>query len=159
MFSGQAAATSTPSGSRSVASTALRNAGLIEKDERMRDATDKPGGRKSTQKLYHKLRSGRPRGIDAITGADPRAVARTALAGSSRYASHLASAHLDVRLLYMSFLCRYHLSDNVIVMTPVRHRLFLIPARRRWSWQRSDFNTWCENEIGTNRTRPEAQKR
>ncbi|KAF9560738.1 NTF2-like protein [Agrocybe pediades] len=40
-------------GSKAIAATALRNAGLIDRDAPMRDATDTPGGRKG------KLRSGR----------------------------------------------------------------------------------------------------
>ncbi|KII89808.1 hypothetical protein PLICRDRAFT_39982 [Plicaturopsis crispa FD-325 SS-3] len=49
-------------GSRKVASNALRSAGLIDHDERMRDVTDKPGGRKGTSKF----RSHRPRLIDSF---------------------------------------------------------------------------------------------
>jgi nuclear RNA export factor len=52
------------SGSGVLANTALRNAGLIDRDERMRDTSDKPGGRKG----YAKQRSHRPRLIDTIKG-------------------------------------------------------------------------------------------
>ncbi|KAF9266467.1 NTF2-like protein [Marasmius fiardii PR-910] len=48
-------------GSRTIASRALRKAGLIEQDAQMSDATDKPGGRKGSSKI----RSHRPRAIDA----------------------------------------------------------------------------------------------
>ena len=40
---------------KSLAATALRSAGLIDKDAQMRDASENPGGRKG------KLRSGRTR--------------------------------------------------------------------------------------------------
>jgi nuclear RNA export factor len=52
------------SGSSVLANTALRNAGLMDRDERMRDTSDKPGGRKG----YAKQRSHRPRLIDTIKG-------------------------------------------------------------------------------------------
>ncbi|KAI0040094.1 NTF2-like protein [Auriscalpium vulgare] len=39
------------SGSRTLASNALRKAGLIDRDERMRDASEKQGGRKGSSKL------------------------------------------------------------------------------------------------------------
>ncbi|KZP13583.1 NTF2-like protein [Athelia psychrophila] len=55
-------------GSRTVANKALRSAGLIQKDERMRDATDKPGGRKGPSKI----KSHRPRAIDAYKGESSR---------------------------------------------------------------------------------------
>ncbi|EEB92197.1 hypothetical protein MPER_09329, partial [Moniliophthora perniciosa FA553] len=48
-------------GSRTLASKALRKAGLIDQDAQMRDATDKPGGRKGSSRI----RSHRPRAIDA----------------------------------------------------------------------------------------------
>ncbi|TFK35547.1 hypothetical protein BDQ12DRAFT_725837 [Crucibulum laeve] len=53
-------------GSRALASTALRNAGLIDRDATMRDVSDKPGGRKGSSKI----RSHRNRPMDAITGKD-----------------------------------------------------------------------------------------
>lgn len=53
----------TATGSRTLATNALRSAGLIDKDERMKDvSTDRPGGRKGTSKI----RSHRPRPIDAF---------------------------------------------------------------------------------------------
>ncbi|KAH9998801.1 NTF2-like protein [Russula compacta] len=52
------------SGSTVLVNTALRNAGLMDRDERMRDASDKPGGRKG----FPKPRSHRPRLIDTIKG-------------------------------------------------------------------------------------------
>lgn len=55
------ASTTTAEGGRNVAARALRNAGLMEQDARMRDADDKPGGRKGSSKL----RSHRPRPIDS----------------------------------------------------------------------------------------------
>ncbi|TFK46129.1 NTF2-like protein [Heliocybe sulcata] len=74
-------------GTRAIASSALRGAGLIDRDERMRDASDKPGGRKGASKH----RAHRPRPIDAykdhtpgpsrtsmlsarVTGAEPLAI-------------------------------------------------------------------------------------
>ncbi|KAF5392214.1 hypothetical protein D9757_001432 [Collybiopsis confluens] len=48
-------------GSRALASNALRNAGLMDRDANMKDLTDKPGGRKGSGKT----RSHRPRPIDA----------------------------------------------------------------------------------------------
>jgi nuclear RNA export factor len=56
--------TPSTSGSNVLVSTALRNAGLMDRDERMRDAADKPGGRKG----FSKPRSHRPRLIDTIKG-------------------------------------------------------------------------------------------
>ena len=44
-----------PSSAKSLAATALRSAGLIDKDAQMGDASDNPGGRKG------KIRSGRTR--------------------------------------------------------------------------------------------------
>ncbi|KAG8213435.1 hypothetical protein J3R82DRAFT_11948 [Butyriboletus roseoflavus] len=53
----------TTTGSRTLAANALRNAGLIDKDERMKDVSaDRPGGRKGVSKI----RSHRPRPIDAF---------------------------------------------------------------------------------------------
>jgi nuclear RNA export factor len=49
-------------GSRALATNALRNAGLIDRDAQMRDVGDKPGGRKGSSKI----RSHRPRAIDAF---------------------------------------------------------------------------------------------
>jgi hypothetical protein len=55
-----------PSNSRSsaLATTALRNAGLMDRDEHMHNPSDKPGGRKG----FPKPRSHRPRLIDTIKG-------------------------------------------------------------------------------------------
>ncbi|KAF8415006.1 hypothetical protein L210DRAFT_3361129, partial [Boletus edulis BED1] len=59
MFSSQ----TTTAGGRTLAANALRSAGLIDKDERMKDvSTDRPGGRKGISKI----RSHRPRPIDAF---------------------------------------------------------------------------------------------
>ncbi|KAF9007555.1 hypothetical protein BDQ17DRAFT_1422910 [Cyathus striatus] len=64
---------STPApGSRAIAANALRNAGLIDRDATMRDVSDKPGGRKGTSKI----RSHRPRPIDALTGKDQASSSR-----------------------------------------------------------------------------------
>jgi nuclear RNA export factor len=53
---------SSPTPSRTLANTALKGAGLIDSDTRMRDvAADKPGGRKGTSKA----RPHRTRPIDA----------------------------------------------------------------------------------------------
>ncbi|KZT07659.1 NTF2-like protein [Laetiporus sulphureus 93-53] len=70
------------SGSRKVAAYALRSAGLIDRDERMHDASDRPGGRKGSS--YKKTRSShRPRAIDAVTGKDqPASSSRTAMLAS-----------------------------------------------------------------------------
>ncbi|KAI0267684.1 NTF2-like protein [Gloeopeniophorella convolvens] len=57
-------ASSQASGPSALVNTALRKAGLMDRDERMRDATDKPGGRKGISKP----RSHRPRLIDSIKG-------------------------------------------------------------------------------------------
>ncbi|TFY76674.1 hypothetical protein EWM64_g7337 [Hericium alpestre] len=51
-----------PPGTRALASNALRKAGLMDRDERMRDASDKPGGRKGSSKFRHH----RPRLIDTF---------------------------------------------------------------------------------------------
>jgi len=50
----------TSSGSRNIAANALRGAGLMDRDERMRDVQDKPGGRKGSSKI----RAHRQRPID-----------------------------------------------------------------------------------------------
>ncbi|KAG6888995.1 hypothetical protein C0992_006816 [Termitomyces sp. T32_za158] len=57
-------------GSRAIATNALRNAGLIgaDRDATMRDATDKPGGRKASSRI----RSHRPRVIDIKDLRTPR---------------------------------------------------------------------------------------
>ncbi|KAI9463337.1 NTF2-like protein [Lactarius psammicola] len=55
---------SSQSGPSALVNTALRKAGLMDRDERMRDASDKPGGRKG----FPKPRSHRPRLIDTIKG-------------------------------------------------------------------------------------------
>lgn len=53
----------TAPGGRTLAANALRSAGLIDKDERMKDVSaDRPGGRKGVSKI----RSHRPRPIDAF---------------------------------------------------------------------------------------------
>ncbi|KIM84221.1 hypothetical protein PILCRDRAFT_68075 [Piloderma croceum F 1598] len=62
-------------GSRTVATTALRSAGLIDRDQRMRDATDKPGGRKGPSKI----RAHRPRAIDAYKGESKPGPSRTSM--------------------------------------------------------------------------------
>ncbi|KAI0255112.1 hypothetical protein BJV78DRAFT_1181400 [Lactifluus subvellereus] len=56
--------TPSQSGSSVLANTALRNAGLMDRDQRMRDPSDKPGGRKG----FPKPRSHRPRLLDSIKG-------------------------------------------------------------------------------------------
>ncbi|KAI9457196.1 NTF2-like protein [Russula earlei] len=53
-----------PSASSVLINNALRNAGLMDRDERMRDPSDKPGGRKGLSKP----RSHRPRLIDTVKG-------------------------------------------------------------------------------------------
>ncbi|KZT73128.1 NTF2-like protein [Daedalea quercina L-15889] len=72
------------SGSRNIAANAFRSAGILDRDERMRDVSDKPGGRKGTHKTSHKSRtSHRPRAIDAVTGKDQAATSsRTAMLAS-----------------------------------------------------------------------------
>ncbi|KIK98414.1 hypothetical protein PAXRUDRAFT_823890 [Paxillus rubicundulus Ve08.2h10] len=76
------------SGSRGLASSALKSAGLIDKDARMKDVSgDRPGGRKGASKF----RSHRPRPIDAFKDHH---------AGSSRGAGRAATAgakNLEVR--------------------------------------------------------------
>lgn len=56
--------TPSASGSSTLVNTALRKAGLMDRDERMRDTADKPGGRKG----HPKSRPHRPRLIDSIKG-------------------------------------------------------------------------------------------
>ncbi|KAF5342152.1 hypothetical protein D9611_001419 [Ephemerocybe angulata] len=56
-----------PTGSKAIAANALRSAGLIDKDTQMRDATDKPGGRKGSSKI----RSHRNRPIDTFKDQRP----------------------------------------------------------------------------------------
>jgi nuclear RNA export factor len=51
--------TTAPGGSR-IATSGLQRAGLLDRDQAMRDATDKPGGRKGTGKT----RTHRNRDID-----------------------------------------------------------------------------------------------
>ncbi|KAI0346534.1 NTF2-like protein [Trametopsis cervina] len=61
-----------PTGSRTIVANAFRKAGLMDQDERMRDVSDKPGGRKGHHKTTgHKTRSSnRPRAIEALIGKD-----------------------------------------------------------------------------------------
>ncbi len=65
------AAPTPAAGNPTFATNALRKAGLMDRDTRMRDLTDRPGGRKGQPKTAHKARSShRPRPIDAVTGKD-----------------------------------------------------------------------------------------
>ncbi|KAG6835462.1 hypothetical protein H0H93_001250, partial [Arthromyces matolae] len=66
-------------GSRAIASKALRKAGLIDSDTTMRDATDRPGGRKASSKI----RSHRPHVIGIKDLRDPRLKAAAMHAGPS----------------------------------------------------------------------------
>ncbi|RDB26344.1 mRNA export factor mex67 [Hypsizygus marmoreus] len=66
-------------GSRAIAGAALRNAGLIDRDAPMRDLTDKPGGRKGSSKI----RSHRPRAIDAFKDAPSQTRMLSSRASSS----------------------------------------------------------------------------
>ncbi|TFY59090.1 hypothetical protein EVJ58_g6007 [Rhodofomes roseus] len=76
------------SGSRNIAANAFRSAGILDRDERMRDVSDKPGGRKGAQKTSHKARtSHRPRAIDALTGKDKAATSSRTAMLASRLAS------------------------------------------------------------------------
>ncbi|KAI0690620.1 hypothetical protein BC835DRAFT_1363567 [Cytidiella melzeri] len=61
-----------PAGGRTLVTKAFRKAGLIDQDERMRDVSDKAGGRKGHLKMTtHKTRtSHRPRALDAVLGKD-----------------------------------------------------------------------------------------
>ncbi|KAH6909208.1 hypothetical protein BKA70DRAFT_1477020 [Coprinopsis sp. MPI-PUGE-AT-0042] len=61
------ATTAPATGSKAMAANALRSAGLLDKDTQMRDATDKPGGRKGSSKI----RSHRNRPIDAFKDQGP----------------------------------------------------------------------------------------
>ncbi|KAI3615783.1 mrna export receptor mex67 [Moniliophthora roreri] len=70
-------------GSRTLASKALRKAGLIDQDAQMRDATDKPGGRKGSSRI----RSHRPRAIDAYKDSGP---SRTLMSSSILQRSNLS---------------------------------------------------------------------
>ncbi|OBZ72182.1 mRNA export factor mex67 [Grifola frondosa] len=65
-------------GSRSIAANALRSAGLMDRDARMRDVSDKPGGRKGSSK-QPKTRSHphRPRTSEQILGKDSHSSSRT----------------------------------------------------------------------------------
>lgn len=54
----------TSSSSRNLVSNALRGAGLIDRDVRMRDAQDKPGGRKGS----NKIRTHRQHPVDSYKG-------------------------------------------------------------------------------------------
>ncbi|KAI0067186.1 NTF2-like protein [Artomyces pyxidatus] len=72
------------SGSRTLATNALRKAGLMDRDERMRDASDKPGGRKGSSKF----RSHQPRLATALGKQQPASLGRkttlaTRIAGPS----------------------------------------------------------------------------
>ncbi|KAJ4480005.1 hypothetical protein J3R30DRAFT_3701151 [Lentinula aciculospora] len=72
-------------GSRTLASNALRNAGLIDRDAKMRDATDKPGGRKGSSKT----RSHRTRPIDVYKDSGPNKSGSS----SSRHTLNSWSSH------------------------------------------------------------------
>lgn len=64
-------------GSRTIANTALRGAGLIDRDTAMRDLTDRPGGRKGSSKLRshtHKSRAPDVSSKKDLLGSGPRPV-------------------------------------------------------------------------------------
>lgn len=61
----------------------------MDGDTRMRDVSDKPGGRKGHQKMTHKTRSShRPGRADALLGKDPSSSTRSPMV-NSRLFSHL----------------------------------------------------------------------
>lgn len=54
------------SGSRTLAANTLRNAGLIDRDAQMHDASDNPGGRKRSSRVRtHRVRKTEPSGASA----------------------------------------------------------------------------------------------
>ena len=55
-------------GSRAIASNALRSAGLIDRDARMRDVSDKPGNRKAAPKQTKSRHPHKARGLDTVLG-------------------------------------------------------------------------------------------
>ncbi|GBE87787.1 mRNA export factor mex67 [Sparassis crispa] len=68
-------------GSSAIAANALRSAGLMDRDARMRDVSDKPGGRKGVTKSSHANRTPhRPRAIDAVIGKDQASTSMNARA-------------------------------------------------------------------------------
>ncbi|KAH8100008.1 hypothetical protein BXZ70DRAFT_939960 [Cristinia sonorae] len=99
-----------PSGSRGLAAATLRSVGLMDKDARMKDATEKPVRKGGVHKPAHKTRSHQPRAIDAIVGKNrsaasssrnPTAAARIAVANESlsiRGASSKVAASSVARL-------------------------------------------------------------
>ncbi|CAL1716423.1 unnamed protein product [Somion occarium] len=88
-----------PAGSRAIAANALRKAGLMDRDERMRDATDKPGGRKGTTKAsLHKTRSShRPRVIQSVLGKDQPSSSMRDPMLAARVAASAAGDGLSIR--------------------------------------------------------------
>ena len=65
-------------GSRAIASSALRRAGLIDQDAKMRDLSDKPGGRKGVSKPTSKTRHPhKPRGLDSVLGKTTPAISQS----------------------------------------------------------------------------------
>ncbi|PFH51065.1 hypothetical protein AMATHDRAFT_3332 [Amanita thiersii Skay4041] len=103
---------STPTpGSRTIAANALRNAGLIDRDTQMQDASDRPGGRKGPTRIrVHKARNKDPSGASSRARAsetlaahmspttDPlsiRGAARPTAAGRLRRNAVSAGSHLE----------------------------------------------------------------
>lgn len=67
---------SSPTSNRTLATTTLKGAGLIDSDTRMRDATaDKPGGRKGPSKS----RSHRTRQMDVYKYKEPQGPSRASM--------------------------------------------------------------------------------
>ncbi|PIL35802.1 transporter [Ganoderma sinense ZZ0214-1] len=66
-------------GSRAIATNALRRAGLMDQDTKMRDMSDKPGGRKGSTLKVSKPRhpTHRPRGLETILGKSTPVLAQT----------------------------------------------------------------------------------
>ena len=62
-------------GSRAIAASALRKAGLIDQDAKMRDVSDKPGRKVAGTKQSTRSRTHphKPRAIDVVTGKDQHA--------------------------------------------------------------------------------------
>jgi len=82
------------SGSRTIANTALRSAGLIDRDTAMHDITDRPGGRKGSSKT--RSHSHRSRALDVsskkdLLGSGPRPVSNSVSLSSLPRGNHSLS--------------------------------------------------------------------
>lgn len=125
--------------SRNIAANALRGAGLIDHDQKMRDSADKPGGRKGSSKI----RSHRQRPIDDYKdhAAGP---SRTSMVNTRliQFLGTLREYGVGFSLLLLS---KPRLTFSFIALPPSSASKALIPCR---SFRRS-FHSRCSTADGS----------